>query len=602
MYELQLPGVAFFFSMLLFIVYFFKERVKFIENKVYSVMIVMGLIDSSIICFERLLVVHGDINKVTPFIKTVLEITNKVDFITLIILTSCLFIYSILISIPNIKPKIDKIIKSVVVFDVISLVLIFLLDVQLITNNNIISITGSAVLPTYIVCGFYLIASIGVAVINFKNISIKHIPIISIIFLFLLLMLLFNINPYIIIISITITFVNYLMYFTIENPDVVMIEELTNAKNMVEKYNNDKSIFLFNMTQQIRNPLNMMEQYTESVLEEENIEVIKKKMFDIRNEQQKISHIINGALDLTTLDAKKIKIVGTKYNLELLLREIKIKIEKEAAKKNLEFRVNIDESLSRELYGDSIRLKQIINALLCNAIKYTKKGFVEFNVNSIVSFDVCRLLVTVKDSGIGISSSEIDKLFEKNNDNKVLVSDNIDDSDITLDIAKKMVNLIGGTITVQSSKDKGSEFKLVLDQKIVTTKNKVSKLIDEYEKSNDNIKILFVSDNESQRNFYNKKLQNIANVDLCSSSQSMLQKIRKGKVYSLIIIKRDIEKIDAVMAMKKLNKINGFKTPVIVLTNNKDEEKELLQYGFRDVIYTDFTQNKLVEKIRANLL
>lgn len=596
MYELQFPGVAFFFSMLLFIVYFFKERVKFIENKVYSVMLAMGLVDSSITFFERLLVYHGDINKVTPIVRKILEITNKLDFASLIVITSCLFIYSILISVKNGREQINKIIKIVTVVDIIFFIIICFLDVTLISDKNIISITGSAILPTYILCGFYLISSIAVAIVNVKNISVKHIPIISIVFLFLLLMIIFNLNPYVVIIAITVTFVNFLMYFTIENPDVALISELTQAKNMVEKYNNDKSIFLFNMTQQIRKPLNMMEQYTESIIKEDNIDVIKESLLEIRNEQQKISNIINGALDLTTIDAKKIKLVDSKYNLKLLLNEIRIRAEKEATKKNLEFRVNIDETLPEELYGDSIRIKQIINSLLFNAIKYTKTGFVELNVNSIVSFDVCRLLVTVKDSGVGISSKELDKLFKKKNDDEIL--ENVDDKDITLDVAKKMINLIGGTITVQSSKDKGSEFSLVIDQKIVTTESKVSKLIDEYEKSNDNIKILFVSDDEQQRNLYIKKLQNLGIVEVSQSSQSMLQKIRKGHIYSLIIIKRDMEKIDAVKALDKLNKIENFNTPVIVLNSNKEEEKELIDNGFKDVIYTNSTQSKLIEKIK----
>ena len=230
-----------------------------------------------------------------------------------------------------------------------------------------------------------MIISMIMALLNIGKLTKRHIPIISAIFIFIILVLIFRSNPYIMIISITIAFVNYLMFFTIENPDIKMIEELTKAKALVEKNNNDKSIFIFNTAQQIRYPLNMIDQRADQILDEDNLDEIKNMAVDIKNAKQRISYVLNGAMDVSTIDAKKIKIVDSKYSLSNLLTEICLKFKSMATEKNLEFRKNIEESLPETLYGDSIRLKQIISALLLNAIKYTKEGFVELNVNTVIT-------------------------------------------------------------------------------------------------------------------------------------------------------------------------------------------------------------------------
>ncbi|MGN1000752.1 MAG: hypothetical protein ACI4OG_02320, partial [Bacilli bacterium] len=246
MNELQLPICALFFSSLLCIVFFSKKRLDLIENKIYSVMLITGLIDSIIITIERFLVIDGDINSVTPFVEAILKITNKLDFGVLLILTTCAFLYTLLITYPKTREKINNWIIATLILDVIVYCIILMLDVNLISMNNIISVSGSAIVVTYIFGGLYLIASAIMALINIRNLTRRHIPIMSAIFIFIFLIFVFNQNPYIMVISITIAFVNYLMYFTIENPDIKMIDELTKAKTMVEKNNNDKSIFIFN--------------------------------------------------------------------------------------------------------------------------------------------------------------------------------------------------------------------------------------------------------------------------------------------------------------------------------------------------------------------
>ena len=594
MNELQLPLCAFFFSALLCIVFFSKERLNLIENKLYSVMIVTGLLDSIIIILERILVISGNINDVTPTIYLVLQITNKLDFLVLIILTTCAFLYTLLITYPKVKPNINKWIKSTFLLDAIVYLIILFSDVHLITYNNIISVSGSAIVITYVLGGLYLIISMLMAIINIKRLTRRHIPIMSAIFMFTFLIFIFRNNPYIMVISIIIAFANYLMYFTIENPDIKMIDELTKAKTLVEKNNNDKSIFIFNTTQQIRNPLNMIEQKTEQILDYNLEEEVKEKILDIRTCEQRISYILRGVMDVSTIDAKNIKIVNNQYKIGNILTEIKIRAKKEAEKKGLEFRTSIDEGMPEELYGDSIRLKQIINGIVSNAIKYTDKGFVELDVNSIVSFDICRLIISVKDSGIGVNADKINKLFQSKEDIEL---DKVEGSDITLEVAKKMINLIGGTITVRSEKGRGSEFTIIVDQKIKTEENKIKDIVDEYKNLNNKKKIMIVTDNDADRASFIKKIGDDVNLVFAMSGQECLEKIRNKENFDLIIIKEKMDKLDALKTITKLNDIKGFSTKVIIMTDSVETSKKLNMHGY-DTILNNISSSELKKIIK----
>ena len=593
MNELQLPICAAIFLALLCIVYFSKERLNLIENRLYSVMLVTGLIDSIIIIIERLLVLNGDITTVSSGTKFILQCTNKLDFLVLIIYTTCAFLYTLLITYPNMKEKIKKLINVTLILDIIVYSIILMSNVDLITNGSIISVSGQAIVITYVFGGLYLIISMIMALLNIGKLTKRHIPIISAIFILIILVLIFRSNPYIMIISITIAFVNYLMFFTIENPDIKMIEELTKAKALVEKNNNDKSIFIFNTAQQIRYPLNMIDQRADQILDENNLDEIKDMAVDIKNAKQRISYVLNGAMDVSTIDAKKIKIVDSKYSLSNLLTELCLKFKSMATEKNLEFRKNIEESLPETLYGDSIRLKQIISALLLNAIKYTKEGFVELNVNTVITYDVCRLVISVKDSGIGVNAEKLNKIFSQNDDTKI---EDVDSKEMTLDTAKKVVNLIGGTITVRSEKNKGSEFTLIVDQKIASSDDKIDNIINEYKKLEDKIKILLVDDNEEERILLTKKLGGISKLTATKNGEECLKRIRNKEKYDVLLIKESMEKLDAYQTIKKAKILEFVPDKIIVLADNKEEEEKLTINGY-NAIFFDTSEQQFIKKL-----
>ncbi|MDY6015071.1 MAG: HAMP domain-containing sensor histidine kinase, partial [Bacilli bacterium] len=484
---------SFFYSVLLTIMFFSKKRIQTLENKIYSYLIISNLVGVvlGVSCYTSIL--HRD---AFPILNDFISKALLIYYLTWIsFFTAYTFVisYSKKESDKESKEKYFKNIFNILtIIYVVIAILVFILPLNYFSKSTIAYSFGPSANLLYILIPVYICICLIEMFKNFKEIkNKKYLPLFAFIIIGTVVMIIQKLNPGLLLMTSMETFVTFLMYFTIENPDIKMIEELTKTKSLVEKNNNDKSIFIFNTTQQIRHPLNMIEQRTEQLLEDELNDDEKEKVIDIRNAQQRIAYILRGVMDVSTIDAKNIKIVKNQYKVANLLTEITLRSKQEATEKGLEFRTNFDEAIPEMLYGDSIRLKQIINALISNAIKYTKEGFVELNVNSIVSFDVCRLVVSVKDSGIGVNAEDINKLFQSKTDEND-ISDKVDESNVTLDVAKKMVNLIGGTITVRSEKNKGSEFTLIVDQKIASSNDKIDNIINEYKKTEDKIKILLV--------------------------------------------------------------------------------------------------------------
>lgn len=588
---------SFFYSVLLTIMFFSKKRIQTLENKIYSYLIISNLVGVvlGVSCYTSIL--HRD---AFPILNDFISKALLIYYLTWIsFFTAYTFVisYSKKESDKESKEKYFKNIFNILtVIYVVIAILVFILPLNYFSKGTIAYSFGPSANLLYILIPVYICICLIEMFKNFKEIkNKKYLPLFAFIIIGTVVMIIQKLNPGLLLMTSMETFVTFLMYFTIENPDIKMIEELTKTKSLVEKNNNDKSIFIFNTTQQIRHPLNMIEQRTEQLLEDELNDDEKEKVIDIRNAQQRIAYILRGVMDVSTIDAKNIKIVKNQYKVANLLTEVTLRSKQEATEKGLEFRTNFDEAIPEMLYGDSIRLKQIINALISNAIKYTKEGFVELNVNSIVSFDVCRLVVSVKDSGIGVNAEDINKLFQSKTDEND-ISDKVDESNVTLDVAKKMVNLIGGTITVRSEKNKGSEFTLIVDQKIASSDDKIDNIINEYKKLEDKIKILLVDDNEEERILLTKKLGGISKLTATKNGEECLKRIRNKEKYDVLLIKESMEKLDAYQTIKKAKILEFVPDKIIVLADNKEEEEKLTINGY-NAIFFDTSEQQFIKKL-----
>ncbi|HIU40795.1 MAG TPA: response regulator [Candidatus Aphodocola excrementigallinarum] len=599
MKELQLPICALFFSILLCIVYFSKRRVKLIENKIYVVMLLMGLLDNIILTIERILVRSGNINDVTSLINTILQITNKIDFIALIILCTCLFLYTLVISVPKIKNKMNSIIKVFGVIDIAIFIYIMFLNVDLITSGSIVSVSGGGIIPAYITCGIYLLLSVLVTIFNLKNLTIRHIPIISIIFVFVFLMIVFRIDPYVMVISITVTFVNYLMFFTIENPDLKMVNELLINRKLLEDQIEDKSDFLFEMSQGIKTParniLEMTKIYSDLKTDKDKLDLVRQISITAND----LIFKTNNILDVSSMDASKIRIVNEDYNPYKLFDQIRVLAQNSINDKDIKVYVKLNSVVPKTLSGDNVRLKQVVMSVLFNAIKNTQTGYINVSVDSINRYDVCRLIIKIEDTGKGMSIDKINEILDNSKELTQNEISKIDKLDIDLSVVVKIVKLLDGNINIKSVLKKGTEVTIVIDQKYKPSKDDVynyTALI--YSK-----KRVLVVDDDKDEMFKTKNVLSNYNIDINSTmiAKECIDRISSGEDYDLIIIDDELRTGSALSVLNELNKIRRFKTPVVVMIEKKKEKikRQYLEDGFKYIILKeDLTQeiNRIANK------
>ena len=466
--NLYLPVTAFLLSFVLLVIYFSKKRVHLFENSIYILMIFSILMDSALVSLLFY-------NYYTNYNVSLVSLLNKLDYVFLIIWSSSLMLYIFVITYKErkrFKRLLKKVSTSVIVLDIIMFVVVFNSKIDLIIKDSIHQTAqGEAVILSIIFCLFYILVSLLIVLFNLKKINIKHLPVFVIIFTAILIAIFFSVNPYLIIISIGLTIDNFIMYFTIENPDIKLINELELAKDNLENANLVKSEFLRSMSHEIRTPMNQIIGCASVIEMEDNLsEESKDVLNDLVNSTNSLLDVCNGIINVSQIESGNVDILISGYNPKEVIEDIINLNKKRLTNKDVEIVSNYSE-LPDVVYGDKDKVKQIVSNLLSNAIKYTDKGKIEVSVSSSVKKDKCDIEIVVKDTGKGISEENIDLIFnkfgklEKNSDTLGL--------GLGLFITKNLVNILGGNICVTSELGKGSEFKVFLHESLVDTSTKL---------------------------------------------------------------------------------------------------------------------------------
>ena len=586
-----LPICSCIFSALLVIIYFSKERINLLENKIYSKMLLLSLIDGILVTIVQGMALDGVSNSEL----LIISIINKLDFVALMYYTGCIFYYTLLVTISDDKSYKKTAYYIMNIINLIAIILIIFTGIQVIRKGNNYSITGTASIVTYLVCGIHLFCSIITVLFFRKKRDIRHIPIYAIIVIIGILFVLFRLNPYLIVISITLTFINYLMYFTIENPDVKMLKEMELAKTDAEKANRAKSDFLSSMSHEIRTPLNAIVGFSECIKTSNSLDEAKDNANDIITASNTLLEIVNGILDISKIESGKLEIVNSKYESKKLLNDVATLIKPKMDEKALDFQISISEDIPEVLYGDHANLKKIITNLLSNAAKYTDSGFVKYDVKCINNNKTTRLIISVEDSGRGIKKENIDKLFTKFKRLDEDRNTTIEGTGLGLAITKQLVELMGGKIVVHSDYKKGSKFTVIIDQKIENEPIKKDEKKKQTKLDLKGKKILIVDDNTLNLKVATKFLE-IYNpeVETVESGFACLEKVKDNN-YDLILLDDMMPKMSGVETLKKLKENEDFKTPVVVLTANaiSGMKEKYLNEGFDDYLAKPINKEEL---------
>lgn len=566
------------------IIFFSKERMKQIEDELYK-----KLLLSSILMSLSGLILGFIVSSNTSYFD-IIATFNKFYLISLSLWISILTFYIIYVSKKNIEINKFKSIFNILLIICPILIILLPIKVEIIKGGNAIS-SGLSVIFTYLMFIIGFLTQIFCVFSNNKKLkNKKFIPLYLLIFFGIIILIALIINPKLnYIINPTLIFITFVMYFTIENPDAKMIEEVHNAKIISDNANEEKTMFLYNISNEIKNIGKEINNEIDNILIESdnkktNIESLKNSAREIKSLSSKFTTMTNEVLDITNIDSSTIKIYNEKYNIKLLLKEIINKYTTICQKKNIELRTNIEKDIPDILYGDSVGVKNAITTLLDNSVKYTKKGYIELNINSIKKQDIVRIIISIEDSGIGIKSNELDKIFNKNKE--VLNKNNLKNNLFTV---KKIITLMNGTIIANSTYNKGTTMKIVLDQKYEITNNI-------YDKTYNQKKILLIENNDTTYKLITKILKNtnilIDRVELGSEG---LEKIRNKEKYDLIFIEEDLKPLNAYDIIKKLNEIKNFDTKVILITQNTNIEYSYLykDYNFSDYIIKPIDKNRL---------
>ena len=610
---------------ILILVYFSKPKINTIENNIFKGQIgitSIGLLLESIIY---------------------LLITNhfKVSSTILIILTKSLYVYYVLWMFYFIKynfvifyknridiKKINKFFKYLKYVYLIFFIISVILPIDYTLTDTYYYPGGIGTIFQYIIVsiGMFTISIFGI--VNSKKLKEKEsLPMITcMLFGIVSTLVQYFFHEFLFIVP-SHAIAVIIMYFTIENPDLKMLRQMELAKDQADRANRAKSDFLSSMSHEIRTPLNAIVGFSEdiqSLKDKADPQIVEDANY-IMEASATLLEIVGNILDINKIESNKMEIIPTNYNFKKEIETLARIDATRIGEKNINFKINIAEDIPYELIGDKGKVKEIINNLLTNAIKYTEEGEISLNCKCINKDDISTLIISVRDTGKGIKSELINRLFTKFDRLDVEKNTTTEGTGLGLAITKALVEMMGGKINVQSEFGVGSMFIVQIPQKIskmlapteeneiINTATRIKLDVNNYAKEqikiDNNIqkdetykdkKILIVDDNMLNIKVAKRALQDFdLIIDECYDGQKCIDKINEGNKYDLILMDIMMPNMSGETALSKLKEINNFNTPVIALTADAiaGAKEKYLSEGFVDYLSKPFSKDEVKEKL-----
>ena len=493
---------GFVFIVLLLLIFFSKEVISSKENKVFK-----RILFANILCYLTeipLQLLVRTIGVGNPIIDVFCRFYLISISITYSIFTMYVFIICFNKDSVGYDNLLEKCKKVIISCQIIAIILFIILPFEKYYDSSKMYIQGTALdfLKGYIV--IQILLYIVLLIKNHNELkNKKYLPIYFVIICLIFMTILNSIDPSILITTMIGTFICYTMYFTMENPDVKMLNELYKNKELMEQSYEDKYNFLFEMTQEARSPIVDINSITRELLNEDVSDSVKEKINYLNVLTRRLDFSINNVLNISSLDVSKVKIINSKYELDKICDDVVTKI-KPSVKPGVNFTIEYPKQIPI-LYGDYMKLRQILYSLLINSCKNTINGSINLKVNLIEKYDVARIIFNISDTGSGMEIDKINELLSTTGELDKEELENLDTKEYNVKVCQKVIKIMGGNLMIKSNVGEGTEINLTVDQRVYHEKDK--SILNQYENDIANFKkVLLIAQNKELINTIKKYL------------------------------------------------------------------------------------------------
>ena len=581
-----LPSVGILIVSTLIIIFFSKRSLNSYETKIYKLLLIITFIFLSV-------------GLVTFFVAkstnnfSYIAICQRIYMCILVILNFLSLMYCLLLF-DNKELNIFKIVLFCV--SIIFILLILYLPLNVIFYDDFLDGDGLAydiaIVDTVIsfIC-FIIISSFLVI----KKYSVKKVlPFIVLICLYVVAFFIRKYYKELIFEGFFYSYILFIMYHTIENPDLKMLEEYNKNKELVEAGFEERSNMLFKITQEVKMPIREIKICSDNFLNhnsklKNDVDIVK-----ISQLSGDLLNTVNYSLGISYLDRSNVRVYNSSYNIYNLFSQI-IYIVKSKTNSKINLKYSISNVIPNQLSGDYLRIKQIICSLILYGNNKTN-SVVDLDISSIIKYDVCRLIITVRNSKCDLNPSEINDIMSSDVLIKGKRSDDLNYYSSDLKLIKKLINLLDGAFLIKDD-DNGTTFTVIIDQQIIND-NKVNYMDLVIKKISNKRKVLLVDDDYSElykiSNEFKKNNFDVASV---LYDRDCIELLKKNEKFDLIVIDDEMVNCSAVELIGEIQKLNISDLKIIVmLEKNKESIKKhyLMDYPFVDYLL----KNSYIDEIK----